>query len=186
MKSLVLPEDSPFASHGWRLLLLLALGISALLPAVRGRGGERPETAHTQAEWPLELDGHSLQPLALSAVEQRFASRFPGRIGRFRSDAGAVTLRVTDRPTRMLHPAADCYRGLGYRIHDVRLERDARARLWRCFVARRDGRAFRVCERIESIDGQSFTDTSAWYWAAAMGKSRGPWLAVTRARAINL
>lgn len=186
MKSLVLPEYPLSASHGWKLALLLALAISALLPALQGRGGESPENSRTQAEWPIELDGQSLQPLALSAVEQRFASRFPGRIGRFRSDAGAVTLRLTDRPTRMLHPAADCYRGLGYRIHDVRLERDAYARLWRCFIAQRGGRVFRVCERIESADGQSFTDTSAWYWAAALGESRGPWLAVTRAQVINL
>lgn len=185
MKSLTPPEHSHFLRHGWRLALLLSLGISALLPALQVPGGESPVNSRMQAEWPLQLDGQPLQPLAMSAVEQRFAQRFPGRIGRFRSGAGAITLRTADRPTRMLHPAADCYRGLGYLIRNARLERDGSARLWRCFVAWRDGKALRVCERIESVDGHSFADTSAWYWAAALGQSRGPWLAVTTAQVIT-
>jgi hypothetical protein len=162
--------------------LLLALVTCALLPLLQaGAGGETSNT-QAHAEWPIELDGQALQPLALSDVEQRFAANFPGRIGRFRTAEDIVTLRVADRSTRMLHPAADCYQGLGYRIRDSRLERDSRERLWRCFTAWRNGIAIRVCERIEASDGKAFTDTSAWYWAAALGQTRGPWLAVTRAR----
>jgi hypothetical protein len=151
-------------------------------PLLHQQANSRELNSRAYVEWPLELDGQSLQPLALSNVEQRFAAHFPGRIGRFRSEADTVTLRVADRPTRMLHPAADCYQGLGYRIRDARLERDDRSRMWRCFTARRDGKTVRVCERIEASDGESFTDTSAWYWAAALGNSKGPWLAVTKAR----
>ena len=87
--------------------------------------------------------------------------------------------REVRTPTRMLHPASDCYRGLGYRIVDARLERDREARLWRCFVAERDGRRLRVCERIEDAQGLAFTDASSWFWAAQLGRSTGPWQAIT-------
>ena len=50
-------------------------------------------------------------------------------------------LRDVQRPTRSLHPAVDCFRALGYRIDRARLEADRQARLWRCFVAVRDGQA---------------------------------------------
>jgi hypothetical protein len=83
----------------------------------------------------------------------------------------------------MLHPAADCYRASGYRIESIRVERDAQARHWRCFAALRDGAGLRVCERITDGSGRDFTDTSAWFWAALTGHSRGPWLAVTTAQA---
>ena len=88
-------------------------------------------------------------------------------------------MRDVERPTRRLHPAADCYRGLGFAIHAERLERDASARLWRCFDATRGGSALRVCERIEDATGGAFTDTSAWFWAARLGRSPGPWQALT-------
>jgi hypothetical protein len=134
-------------------------------------------------EWPSQWDGVPLRPLALSEVEQRFADRFPGAIGRMTDGTQTLVMREVSQPTRMLHPAADCYRALGYRIEQAQLERDAQARLWRCFVAQRHGtQKFRVCERIVDAQGAAFTDTSAWYWSAASGQSTGPWQAVTVAR----
>ena len=67
-------------------------------------------------EWPSEWDGAALRPLALSDVEQRFADRFPGAIGRMTDGTQTLVMREVSQPTRMLHPAADCYRALGYRI----------------------------------------------------------------------
>ena len=84
----------------------------------------------------------------------------------------------------MLHPAADCYRGLGYRIETTRLERHAGERLWQCFEATREARRVRVCERIVGADAKAYTDTSAWFWAATLGQSRGPWRAVTKVQAL--
>lgn len=133
-------------------------------------------------EWPTTWEGRPLRPLAASAVEQRFAEHFPGRLVRLTDGEQVLMWREVTRPTRMLHPATDCYRALGYRIEQARLERDAQARLWRCFHATRDGRTLRVCERIEDARGGDFTDTSAWYWAAALGRSTGPWQAYTTAR----
>jgi len=136
-------------------------------------------------EWPNAWDGVALRPVALGDVEQRFADRFPGAIVRMTGGGGAMQLvfRQVDAPTRMLHPADDCYRGLGYSIQAQQLERDTQQRLWRCFDAVRPGAAGqRVCERIEDAAGRAFTDTSSWYWAAVTAGSHGPWTAITVAR----
>lgn len=133
-------------------------------------------------EWPLAWDGAPLRPLALGEVERRLAAQFPGTLARLTDGHQVLVMRRVNQPTRMLHPATDCYRGLGYRIAGEQLERqtlEGREGVWRCFEATRDGIRQRVCERIEDAQGQSFTDTSAWYWAAVAGRSQGPWQAVT-------
>ena len=147
-----------------------------------------PTTASSAAssrapvEWPTTWDGRALRPLAFSDVEQRFAAQFPGRLARMTDGSRQFVLREVEQPTRMLHPAVDCYRALGYRIADARLEDDAQQRRWRCFDAWRDGHRVRVCERIVDADGATYTDTSSWFWAALLGRSRGPWQAVTTAQ----
>lgn len=163
-----------------------------LLPACAAWGGwqawARPPASGTPAvaaELPATWEGRELRPLALSDVELRFARRFPGSLARMTDGAQVLVLRSVERPTRMLHPAADCYRGLGYAVAAEHLERDAQARLWRCFEAGRPGApTLRVCERIVDAQGAGFTDTSAWYWAALLGQSQGPWQAVTVARTL--
>jgi hypothetical protein len=140
--------------------------------------------ASAAPEWPTNWQGTALRPLALSAVEHRFAQGFPGQIARLTNERDVLVWRYVTRPTRMLHPATDCYRAAGWRISDERLEQTAEGR-WRCFSARSargEGDALRVCERITDGAGQSFTDASAWYWAAALGQSTGPWQALTVAR----
>ena len=130
-------------------------------------------------ELPAEWQGNALRPLALSEVEQRFARQFPGTLARMTDGRQVLVLRAVHRPTRMLHPAADCYRGLGYGIAHQQLQLDGEQRLWRCFEAARSGQRLRVCERIVDARGTGFTDASAWYWAALLGQSRGPWQAIT-------
>jgi hypothetical protein len=174
------------ADRSWgtplKLAFVLTLVLCALAPLLNGHAaravGERPGAG---VEWPMQWQGRRLRPLALSPVEQRFAARFPGQIARLTDGSQVLVWREVQRPTRMLHPAADCYRGLGYRIDSARLERDAQQRLWRCFVASRHGQRLRVCERIVDADGQAFTDASSWYWAAQLGRSAGPWQAITTA-----
>lgn len=133
-------------------------------------------------ELPSQWQGQPLRPLALGDVEQRFMRQFPGTLNRMTTGEEVLVLRTVEKPTRMLHPAADCYQGLGYRIAAQRLELDREQHLWRCFEALRDGRRVRVCERIVDASGQGFTDASAWYWSAVLGRSRGPWQAITVAR----
>lgn len=150
-----------------------------------------PAAAHAALESPApgsapwnEWDGQPLRPLALSEVEQRFSRQFPGTIARLTDGRRVLVLRQVQQPTRQLHPAADCYRGLGYTVQGEQLETDTQDRLWRCFTARRGAQAQRVCERIEDARGQAFTDTSAWYWAALGSRTQGPWRAITVARAL--
>ncbi|KQW68804.1 hypothetical protein [Methylibium sp. Root1272] len=168
---------------------LVRLGAAALLAACAlaplARDASPAEGALRAVEWPRQFDGRTLRPLALSPVEQRFANAFPGAIGRFSDGERLLVLRDVQRPTRMLHPAADCYRGLGYSIAAARLERDAQQRLWRCFEAERGAQRLRVCERIADAEGQAYTDTSAWFWAAALGRSTGPWQAVTTVAVVD-
>jgi hypothetical protein len=165
-------------SRHWPALAMLAIALTATLPLLA-------PASHTPAierhvEWPTQWDGRTLRPLAISAVEQRFAARFPGAIARFSDGERVLVMRRVDQATRMLHPAADCFRGLGWRIARTQLERDGQQRLWRCFEAEGiDGQRLRVCERIEADDGTAFVDPSSWFWAATLGQSRGPWQAVT-------
>jgi hypothetical protein len=165
-------------SRHWPALAMLAIVLTAALPLLAPASHAEPITRHV--EWPQQWDGRALRPLAMSAVEKRFAARFPGAIARFSDGERVLVMRHVDEPTRMLHPAADCFRGLGWRIAHTRLERDAQQRLWRCFEADGiDGQRLRVCERIEAGDGTAFVDPSSWFWAATLGQSQGPWQAVT-------
>jgi len=166
-------DQWPFA------LMALALWCAMLPLALNGRA-QAAAAPSTREEWPAEWRGQPLQPLALSSVEQRFSAQFPGRIARFAlADQSELVLREVTRPTRMLHPAADCWRGIGWKVRPARLVQDGDASLWRCFEAERQGQRVRVCERIVDATGRGFTDTSAWFWAASLGHSTGPWQAVT-------
>jgi len=166
------------AEGRWASVFALVFVACGLAPLLRSQA---PAPAHgvVWPEPPRSWQGRLLRPLALAEVEQRFADRFPGRVMRATDGDNVLVFRDLDVPTRMLHPAADCYRGLGYRIVDARLERDAQRALWRCFEAERAGRRVRVCERIVDAAGASFTDASSWFWAAQLGRSHGPWQAVT-------
>ncbi len=167
-----------------KLALASLLAICALAPLAAHHGAPARGAATAPPEWPRQWDGRALRPLALSAVEARFAARFPGHIARLTDGEQVLVLREVREPTRMLHPAADCYRGLGYRILQAQLERDAQAQLWRCFIAEHGSHSLRVCERIVDAKGQTFTDASSWFWAAQLGQSTGPWQAITTARAL--
>lgn len=166
----------------WLALLPLCFFAAVVDAAKVESSTEAP--ARQSRELPTEWNGQALRPLALSEVEMRFAASFPGTISRMTDDREVLVLRNVNRPTRMLHPAADCYQGLGYRIDAQQLVKDQQNQLWRCFEATRAGQGRRVCERIVDANGQGFTDASAWYWSAMLGKSQGPWQAITVASAL--
>ena len=173
------------AAEQWPFALMALALWCAMLPLALTKTSASQQNTTTHGEWPTQWRGEPLQPLALSAVEHRFAAQFPGRIARFAvADGGELVLREVNRPTRMLHPAADCWRGIGWRIDATRLEADAESLLWRCFEASREGHRVRVCERIVDAQGHAFTDTSAWFWAASLDKSAGPWRAITRVESL--
>lgn len=171
------------ASASIQGIVLSALLLAMIWPLL----GSPSASARVSAphEWPTQFEGRLLRPLALSAVEQRFAVDFPGQLGRFTDGQRSIVLRQVLQPTRKLHPAEDCFRAIGYRIEQTQLRKRVAAEgLQRCFIVTRGGVKLQVCDYIEDANGQSFSDTSAWYWSALAGRSRGPWLAVTLARAL--
>lgn len=102
---------------------------------------------------------------------------FPGRIGRFSDGEREIVIRWVTEATRKLHPASDCFQGLGYSIKPRALQRDDKGSLWSSFGASKGNERLRVRERIHSESGETWTDVSSWYWAAL--REEGPWWAIT-------
>lgn len=117
--------------------------------------------------------------LPLSEREQYFAADFPGKIGRFTDGEREIVLRWVSTASRKLHPASDCYRGSGYSVTNLPIVREQDGAQWGCFRAERQAHDTRVCERIYDNAGNSWSDTSSWFWDAVRGNSNGPWWAVT-------
>jgi hypothetical protein len=169
-----------------RICFIVCMTMALLLQLLGGTVGHRgvtPYGAHGRPIWPTSFQGRAIVPLPLSAVEQRFAAQFPGRIGRFSDGRSNIIVRLVDQPTRLLHPAADCFRGIGYRVERAQVRVDNEGQSWSCFKVEKGGQQRMVCERIYDAQGDAWTDVSSWYWAAALGRTQGPWWAVTVARA---
>jgi hypothetical protein len=128
--------------------------------------------------WPAEFEGKPLTQLPLTEIERRFNKDFPGRIARFTDGEREFVIRWVTEATRKLHPASDCFQGLGYSVKPLALHRDDRGSLWSSFAATKGNDRLRVYERIHSESGESWTDVSAWYWTAFRVDS-GSWWAIT-------
>lgn len=114
------------------------------------------------------------------AREARFARDFPGKIGVFAGDDGVTyVIRWLSQPTRKLHPAAYCLRALGYDTTHRPIHQKSDGSTWSATDATLGGHSFRVRERIMGAGGHAWTDVSAWYWNAALGRSSGPWWTIT-------
>lgn len=132
------------------------------------------------AGWPKTFDGRKLKSLPLTKREKAFAAGFPGKTARFTDGEQQYILRWVTRPSRKLHPAADCFRASGYRIKYLPLHIDEHGATWSSFEASREGKVLCVRERIYDDEvGRSFSDVSSWYWAATFDRTNGPWWAVT-------
>lgn len=128
--------------------------------------------------WPAQFDGKSLSVLSLNEMEQKFATDFPGRIGRFTDGSREIIVRWVTEGTRKMHPASDCFQGLGYTVKPLPLRRDQNGVLWSSFSASKRSQELLVYERIYSDSGQTWTDVSSWYWSAIRQES-GSWWAIT-------
>jgi hypothetical protein len=160
---------------------LVACLLAALVPWAslnsKPQGGD--ETASKAFPgWPTHFEGRELTALPLQERERRFASDFPGRIARFTDGKREIIIRWVTEATRKLHPASDCFEGIGYSIHPQPLRVDGAGERWGSFTAVRRDEKLRVYERIYTDTGQSWTDVSAWYWAADENAA-GAWWAVT-------
>jgi hypothetical protein len=121
-----------------------------------------------------------LAPLELNPRDARFAEQFPGRITAFTDGRSTWIVRWLARPTRKLHPAADCLRATGYTVTPEPIFAAADSSHWGVVSASRGREKLIVHERIIDPDGREFTDVSAWFWSAVLEKSKGPWWCLTR------
>lgn len=156
---------------------LIACAIAAVTPFLSVHSGQPPRTDRAFSGWPNQFAGKPLRALPMTELEQRFMSDFPGRIGRFTDGEREIVIRWVTEPTRKLHPASDCFQGLGYSVRPLPLHRDDGGALWSSFAASKGNDRLRVYERIHSESGESWTDVSAWYWSAV--SENGPWWAFT-------
>ena len=161
-------------------LLVIPFVLSALVPLLP----DEEKTASTDATFsgfPVWFDERPLVLLPLSEREHAFARGFPGHTARFSDGQREIIMRWVEHPTRKLHPAADCLRAAGYSIEPTAARVDADTRRWGCVIATRGAQRMRVCERIHDEAGESWPDVSSWYWPAFLGRSTGPWWAITTA-----
>jgi len=129
--------------------------------------------------WPAQYEGRVLVNLPLSETEERFARGFPGKTAKFTDGKRTVLMRWVTRETRKLHPAEDCFKSSGYATRPRPLMVDAEGYRWGSFLASRKDETVVVRELIRDDKGKTWSDVSAWYWAAVWGRTRGPWWTVT-------
>jgi len=154
--------------------LLLAVTVAALAP-MWDQAGTGAAVGASFPGWPLDYDGRPLTQMPLTGREAAFAQNFPGSVGRFSDGKREIIIRWVGAPTRRLHPAADCFRAIGYSIAPLPTRSDGRGAAMACFRASRKHETVAVCELIRDEQGQSWPDVSGWYWHALLGWSRAPW-----------
>ena len=163
---------------------VLVHGLAATLPLLSVPVAESLPH-NTEPHWPTQFAGRPLYPLTLTAQEQAFTQGFPGQVARFTDGSREIVIRWVQRASRTLHPASDCFQGLGYSVQPQPLRLDSDGAYWGCFQATRSDKRWHVCERITDNQGQGWSDVSAWYWAALLGKSTGPWWTFTVAEEVS-
>lgn len=161
------------------LSLLFILCVVAALVPLRSTTAQHNNAADTFPGWASAPLPNDFTPVAPSQREARFAKGFPGQIGVFTDGTRTYVARWINSPTRKLHPASDCLRALGYAVKPMPIFASADGTRWGTSTAQHDAESLRVFERIIDCAGREWTDVSAWFWAAALGHSAGPWWAVT-------
>lgn len=164
---------------GWLFLLLCAL--AALRPLLKV--SVAPDDDRSNAGFPGWISAplpSGVTPLALTPRDVKFAEQFPGRIAAFAGDRSTWIVRWVARPTRKLHPASDCLRATGYTVVPEPIFAEANGAHWGVVTASRGREKLIIHERIIDASGREFTDVSAWFWAAVLEKSPGPWWCLTR------
>jgi hypothetical protein len=161
------------------LFYIAVCATAALLPFLAARSESSTSTgAVAFPGWPAEFQGKPLTALPMTELEQRFNSDFPGKINRFTDGKREIIIRWVTEATRKLHPSSDCFQGLGYTVKPLPVHRDERGSLWSSFTAAKGNDRLHVYERIHSDSGETWTDVSAWYWAALRTDSKS-WWAIT-------
>jgi hypothetical protein len=165
-------------------MLALAALFAAIAPVLFApdSDSESPQTNSQFAGWPSVYEGKSLTELPLSAKEELFVQGFPGKIGRFSDGHRELIIRWVEQPSRKLHPAIDCFKGIGYYITPLPIQTNQQGIKMGCFNANKDGQSLEVCEYITAADGQSWSDVSSWYWQTFMAAQQSGWFSYVIAK----
>ncbi|MBV1910679.1 MAG: hypothetical protein KUG78_15355 [Kangiellaceae bacterium] len=159
-----------------KLILILAAILAAVAPLAFSDLAEQQNLASSFSGWPTEYEGKELIPLALTEKEKIFTKGFPGKIARFSDGQRELIIRWIEQPTRKLHPAADCFKGIGYYIKPKPIKINKNGIKMGCFTANKNEKELNVCEYIEAQNGDNWSDISAWYWGAITSNSRQGWM----------
>ena len=135
--------------------------------------------------WPTHFMGEELLPIPLSENEEGFYRDFPGEAAQFQVGTDRLILRRVHTATRKLHPAKDCFKGMGFSIEETGLRADAYERIWRTFNATKAGESYQVFELIVDESGNTWSDVSSWYWSVVMDRSQGPWTSFVHIREMD-
>ncbi len=130
--------------------------------------------------WPMKFMGRDMVEVPLTQNERTFYKNFPGKAGQFETESESLILRKVYQATRKLHPAQDCFKGMGYTVNESGLKLDEYERVWSSFEVSKSGSNLVVMELIKDDAGNSWSDVSSWYWAAALKRSEGPWTSYVR------
>jgi hypothetical protein len=160
---------------GCTMTIFVLAALAAAVVPLLGGANEASTTNPGFPGWPPQYEGRPLTELPLTPRENSFVRDFPGRVGRFSDGRREIIMRWVDAPTRRLHSAADCFRGIGYSIAPMPVRRDASGAAMSCFRAGHGSDAIAVCEMIRDERGSVWPDVSAWYWNAMFGAGPGPW-----------
>lgn len=136
-----------------------------------------------EIEWPSHFMGKLLIPIPLTKGEEAFYRNFPGQAAQFDAGDERLILRRVQAATRKLHPAKDCFKGMGYSIEELGLVKDGYEQIWRIFRATKGNESFEVLEMISDDQSNTWSDVSTWYWAVLMKRTQGPWTSYVRIRA---
>lgn len=170
----------------FKTLTCLAV-IAGFVPVFSGSGNSAskqvlrndPGNEKQEINWPDQINGQKLITLQNlpDKSERSWQAAFPGTVRRFSDGKRSYLIRYLEKATRQVHPASDCFKCTGYKIETgPLLEIDGS--MMSSFVAEKDGKRWKVMERVYDNRGNSWTDVSEWYWSAQLGKSEAPWWAL--------
>jgi hypothetical protein len=163
------------------LFYIIACALAAVAPFIYAQF-ETPARSAANGVfpgWPSSFEGKPLTRLPLNEMEQKFTTDLPGKFGRFTDGEREIIIRWVTEATRKMHPASDCFQGLGYTVNPLPVRRDKNGSLWSSFAAAKGNKRLIVYEQIHSDAGETWTDVSAWYWSALRQQDNGSWWAIT-------
>lgn len=126
--------------------------------------------------WPATYESKKLTQLPLTKREIRFTENFPGKIARFSDGQREIIIRWVSEPTRMLHPASDCFKGIGYNVTPLPVQLNQANIKMGCFSADKGEQSLSVCEYIEDASSRTWSDISSWYWSAIWEEKEQGWM----------